>query len=143
MDVRVPDSWTRPVPAADGVDSPFWAAAAEGRLVVQHCRDCGTRQFYPRALCVTCGEDPEWEDVSGRGVLHTFTIIRQNGAEPFKDELPYVVGIIELDEGPRMMGNVTGCPVDSVFIGMPLAAYAVKVEDGIGIVFWEPAEAGK
>jgi uncharacterized OB-fold protein len=71
--------------------------------------------------------------------LHTFTIVRQNGAEPFRSELPYVVAMIDLEEGPRMMGNVTGCQVDDVFIGMLLVAYSVKVSDEVGVVFWEPA----
>jgi uncharacterized OB-fold protein len=140
MDVRTVDEWTRPQPVGDGAGAPFFAAAAEGRFLVQCCPACNSCQFYPRALCATCGGDPEWEEASGRGVLHTFTVIRQNGAAPFRDELPYVVGMVELDEGPRMMGNITGCQVDDVVVGMPLVAYAVKVSDRVGVVFWEPAD---
>lgn len=143
MEVRSTDAWTRPRPAGDGAGAAFWAAAAQGRLIIQHCPACGSRQFYPRALCINCGADPDWEEASGRGVLYTFTVIRQNGAEPFRDDLPYVVGIVELEEGPRMMGNITGCGVDEVAIGMPLVAYSVKASDDIGVVFWEPAPGGE
>jgi len=139
MEVRTADGWSRPKPAADGAGAQFWAAAAEGRLLIQHCPSCGSRQFYPRPICIACGSDPAWEEASGRGRLHTFTIVRQNGAEPFRSELPYVVAMIDLEEGPRMMGNVTGCQVDDVFIGMLLVAYSVKVSDEVGVVFWEPA----
>jgi uncharacterized protein len=139
MDVRAVDSWEKPIPAGGNVIGEFWSAAAEGRLVFQQCPVCGTRQHYPRLLCRTCGAEPEWRDASGDGVVHTFTIVRQNGAKPFNDELPYVVAIVELAEGPRMMGNVTGCPPESVTVGMPVRAYAVRVEDGLAIPFWEPA----
>jgi hypothetical protein len=139
VEVRREGEWTRPLPAPEPVSSEFWAAAAEGRLLIQRCPSCGARQFYPRALCTTCGDNPEWEEASGRGTVHTFTVIRQQGARPFRDELPYVVAVIELDEGPRMMGNITGCPIESVSIGMAVRAYVVEAEPGVGVPFWEPA----
>jgi uncharacterized OB-fold protein len=136
VEVRtVAEEWTRPIP----VPSEFWAAAAEGRLLIQHCQACGHRQFYPRAWCTDCGADPAWEEISGLGTVHTFTIVRQQGAKPFRDLIPYVVAIIELDEGPRMMGNITGCAIEDVTIGMAVRAYVVEAEPGVGVPFWEPA----
>ena len=131
--------WAKPLPALDPISSQYWSAAAEGRLLIQHCPACDHRQHYPRALCTRCGADPEWEEASGRGTVHTFTVIRQNGATGFRDETPYVVAMVELDEGPRMMGNVTGCPVEDVYVGMPVQAYAIEVEEGVGIPQWEMA----
>ena len=61
---------------------------------------------------------PEWHDASGKGTVHTFTIIRQNHAKPFREQLPYVVAMVELDEGPRMMSNVIDCDVADVHIGL-------------------------
>jgi uncharacterized OB-fold protein len=139
MDVRSVETWERPIPAGGNVVGEFWSAAAQGRLLIQHCPTCGARQFYPRQVCATCGAEPEWEQASGSGVVHTFTVVRQNGATPFKDELPYVVAMIELAEGPRMMGNVTGCAPEDVTVGMAVRAYAVKIEDDLAIPFWEPA----
>jgi uncharacterized OB-fold protein len=139
MEVRTVDTWEKPIPDGGNVIGEFWQAAAEGRLLIQRCPSCGTRQFYPRLVCVTCGAEPEWEEVSGDGVVHTFTVVRQNGAKPFSAELPYVVAMIELPEGPRMMGNVTGCAVEDVAVGMAVRAYAVRIEDGLAIPFWEPA----
>jgi hypothetical protein len=138
MDVRSVETWERPIPAGGNVVGEFWSAAADGRLLVQRCAACGTRQFYPRQVCATCGSTPEWEQASGRGVVHTFTIVRQNGAKPFSAELPYVVAIVELEEGPRMMGNVTGCAAEDVTVGMAVHAYAVKIEEGLAVPFWEP-----
>jgi uncharacterized OB-fold protein len=139
MDVRPVDEWSKPLPALEPVSTEFWAAAAEGRLLIQRCPACGHRQFYPRGMCTACGENPEWEEASGGGTVHTFTIIRQQGARGFRDDVPYAVAIIELDEGPRMMGNITGASVDQVAIGMRVRAYAVAAAEGIGIPMWEPA----
>jgi len=139
LEVRPAPDWSRPLPALDNVSSTYWSAAAEGRLLIQHCPQCGTYQFYPRAMCTECGADTEWVEASGRGTVYTFTVIRQNGSEPFRSELPYVVAMIALEEGPRMMGNVTGCPIDDVSIGMPVRAYIAAAEPGTGVPFWEPA----
>ena len=136
MDVLRDAEWTRPVPGPDDCERPFFEAAARGELIFQRCRDCGHGQHYPRAVCTACGSDPEWSTVSGQGTVHTFTIVRQNFAKPFKAELPYVVAIIELPEGVRMMGNVTGCSPDEVQVGMPVEAYAVVFEDGLAVPFW-------
>ena len=89
------------------MSAPFWEAASEGRLLYQRCPSCGHRQFYPRALCTACGATPEWAEASGRGEVHTFTVVRQHGGKAFREELPYVVAIVELSEGVRMMGTLT------------------------------------
>ena len=132
-------TWERPLPALDPVSRRFWEAASGGELLIQHCPVCGARQFYPRAVCATCGATPDWERASGLGTVHTFTVIRQNHARPFRNELPYVVAVIELDEGVRMMGNVTGCEVGDVHIGMRVEMYPVEAEPGVGVPFWRPA----
>ena len=119
------------------MSKPFWEAASRGELLIQRCPS-GHRQFYPRAVCRVCGSDPEWERASGRGTVHTFTVIRQNHARPFRDELPYVVAMVELDEGVRMMGNITDCAIDQVRIGMPVEVHMVQAEPGVGVPFWRP-----
>jgi len=131
--------WVKPLPAPFGVSAEFWSALASGRLLIQSCAECGHRQFYPRPMCVSCGSDPIWEEASGRGTVHTFTVIRQNGVPAFRDETPYVVAMIELEEGPRLMGGVTGCAAEELRIGMAVRAYALKVTPEIGLAMWEPA----
>ncbi len=140
MDIRdAAGSWQRPLPAADAGGKAYWAAAADGRLIIQHCPACDHRQFYPRELCTRCGAQPQWQDASGRGTVYSFTIVRQSATPPFRDELPYVVAVVELVEGPRMLANVVGCSPDEVHIGMPVLAHAVLVEPGLAIPMWEPA----
>jgi uncharacterized protein len=137
-EVLTPEEWRKPLPVIDEVNGAYWSAAAEGRLLIQECPHCHHRQFYPRALCTRCGGEPEWLECSGRGTVHTFTVVRQMGMRPFRDELPYVVAMIELEEGPRMMGNVTGCDPDAVRIGLPVEAYFVRAAEDVGVVMWRP-----
>jgi uncharacterized protein len=138
MDVIRGRVWSRPVPQGEGDYGPFLEGCAEGRLLVQRCTACEHRQFYPRPFCVRCAGPVEWIEASGLGSLYTFTVVRQFRGEPFGSELPYVVGMVDLDEGVRMLGTLTDVAVDDVRIGMPVESYAVEYEPGRAIVFWRP-----
>jgi uncharacterized OB-fold protein len=137
-DMRTPD---RPRPQKDPVSTAYWEACARGELLIQRCPSCGSRQFYPRALCTSCAAVPEWERASGRGIVHTFTVIRQNYAKPFRELLPYVVAMVELEEGPRIMGNISDCDVDDVSIGMPVEVWFEPGRDELAIPYWRPISA--
>ena len=92
---------------------PFFDAAREGRLLIQQCTACGEHQFYPRKICIHCGSpDVEWVEASGTGTVHTFTVIHQQGMPGWRDEVPYVAAIIDLEEGVRMTSNVVECRPD-------------------------------
>jgi uncharacterized protein len=128
----------RPLPGPDDLSSEYWAAARAGELWYQECGACGHRQFYPRYLCTACGAAPEWRVASGRGTVHTFTVVRKNLAPPFDRLTPYVLAVVELEEGPRMMGNITHCEPDEVGIGMAVTVYAVAVDEEVAVPFWRP-----
>lgn len=98
---------------ADPTTAPFWRAAREHRLVVQRCTSCGAHQFYPRPFCLACsGLELEWVAASGHATVYSKTTVRI----PVVDELtpPYSVGIVTLDEGPKLTTNLIG---DDVEIG--------------------------
>ena len=76
--------------------------------------------------------------VHGSRHVHTFTVVRQYGARPFRDELPYVIAMVDLEEGPRVFGSITDCDVDTVEIGMAVEVHFVKAADEIGIPYWRP-----
>jgi len=141
MDVIRGQEWQRTIPDPDDTQRPFYEAAARGELQYQRCADCGHAQFYPRAVCTACGASPGWATASGRGTVYTFTVVRQNFLPPFKDELPYVVAMVELEEGVRMMTNITGCPPEDVHIGLAVEAYAVECEEGLAVPFWRPVSS--
>jgi hypothetical protein len=123
-------TWNRPLPAPDNVTKTYWEATTRGELLYQRCPSCGHKQFYPRAMCTACAGDTEWVRASGRGVVHTFTVIRDN--KSMKGE-PYVVAMIELEEGVRMMSNITDTHLDDVSIGMPVEVYFEPAADDVAI----------
>ena len=111
----------RPRPIPDALTQPYWDAAAEGRLLVQRCDACERHQWYPRAHCVVCGAaDPAWVEAKGTGRLHTFTVLEKTPNPEFQGELPYVLAIVQLDEGVRVAANVVGVDHDALACEMPL-----------------------
>jgi uncharacterized OB-fold protein len=85
----------------------YWAAAAEHRLLVQRCAGCGHHQFYPRPFCLACSSRRiAWQQVTGRGWVYSLTTVRI----PVHPDLPppYVVALVDLDEGPRLLTNLAG-----------------------------------
>ncbi len=133
------EEWAKPLPGLDNVNQEYWQAAREGRLLIQECPACGHRQWYPRALCTACAAAPSWLETSGRGTLHTFTVIRQQGIPAFKAELPYAVVMVELEEGPMIFGSMPGVDVDTIEIGMALEVYFLAAADDTGVPYWRPA----
>jgi uncharacterized OB-fold protein len=113
----MPEQLERPLPVFPEPDTaPFWAATADHRLAYQVCRACGQVVFYPRRHCTGClRSDLEWRDSAGQGTVYTFTVIRQNGQPFFRARVPYVTGLIDLDEGFRMLAEIAADP-DTVHI---------------------------
>lgn len=98
----------------------FFEAAREERLLIQRCTSCGEHQFYPRKVCIHCGDASlEWVEASGRGTVHTYTVIHR-GIPGWLEEGPYVAAVIDLDEGVRMTSNIVDCPSEQVRVGMPV-----------------------
>ena len=101
----------------DPTTEPFWAACRERRLVIQRCKACGHHQFYPRPFCLACDSSTlAWVTASGEGRIYSMTTIRVP-ADPAMPP-PYVVAVVELAEGPRLLTNIEGGPAA---IGDPLA----------------------
>lgn len=104
-------------PQRSSETAPFWDACADHRLVLPRCDRCGTFIWYPRAFCPACSSpDVTWVEVSGRGTVYSRTVIRQ-GQGPYREVGPYVLAMVELEEGPRLLTNVVGCDPAEVTIG--------------------------
>lgn len=114
-------TYKKPLPRLDEETRGYWEALARHELVFQRCGQCGTQRFYARAVCPVClSSAVTWIRASGRGTVYSFTVTHQNQAPGFREELPYVLAVVELEEGLRMMTNVVGCAPDAVRIGMPV-----------------------
>lgn len=114
--------YNKPLPNPSFVSQPFWDAAKEHRLTFQRCRLCGTNVFYPRDICPgpNCfGVGTlDWIESSGRGTVYSFTVSYQPAHPGFRDDVPYMLAIVELDEGPRMNTNIINADPKDVAIGM-------------------------
>lgn len=123
---------TRPLPRPSLVTQPYWDAAAAHKLTVQECASCGHVQFYPRIVCTECASAELNELVcTGRGEVYTYTINHRAPHAYFKAQTPYVVAMVELEEGVRLMANIVGPSARDVQIGAPVM---VEFEDtGQGI----------
>ena len=132
--------YRKPLPRIDEESRGYWEALARHELYLQRCRACGTFRFYPRALCPDCLSDAtEWVRASGRGTVYSFTVTYQNQAPGFREEVPYVLAIVELAEGVRLMTNVVGSSPETVRIGMPVEVVFEDVTPEITLPKFRPA----
>lgn len=116
----MPDNQTspRPEPITDIESRPFWEGIAAGQLRIQQCCSCQAFNYYPRYLCPNCYSDAlAWKVASGHGTVHSFTVSRRPAGAGFAAEVPYVVALIDLEEGPRMLSNIVDSDPDDVIIG--------------------------
>ena len=126
--------YDKPLPIIDPDSAPYWKAAKNHKLLLKRCSACGKAHFYPRELCPHCHADTvDWIEARGTGSIYSFTVARRPAGPAFKPDAPYVVAIIELDEGARMMTNIVGCPPDSVKIGQRVSVVFEDVTDEISL----------
>lgn len=101
---ELPDRNAFPVPVEDRDTEAFWAATAEGRLVIPRCPACGFWIWQPKPLCPSCHATPEWTEVSGGGELASWAVMHPPVLPAFAETVPYTVLLVELDVGVRMLG---------------------------------------
>jgi len=134
-------TYTGPLPVPTPETKPFWDAARRHELTLPRCRPCGEFFFFPRAVCPRClSREVEWQRVSGHGTLHTFTVVHR-GAKGFPLGTPYVMAVVELAEGPRLMTNLVGVEPDpaKIRIGMPVEVVFQDATDEIALPHFRPA----
>ena len=130
---------SKPVPTPTDANRPFFAGCAEGVLRLRRCLKCGRHHAPTRAAC-DCGSVTfEWVQVAGRGTVFSHTVVHRAPDPAFRADLPYVIAIVEFDEGGRLMSNLINCAPDAVRVGMPVKAVFETVAEGVGVVKFEPA----
>ena len=104
-------TYLKPQPQPDKDTAPFWDGARERRLVVQQCTKCGTHRFPPSAYCAKCqSTEHKWIDTKGRGKVYSWIVVEHPiPGDVYRGDVPYVVALIELDEGVRLVSNIVGC----------------------------------
>lgn len=109
---------SRPLPRPTAETQPFWDGCSAGVVRYQCCAQCGTVQRVPRALCAACQSDAlAWRDAGGFGLVLSHTTVYRAPTPAFRDEAPYVIALIDMDEGFRLMVNVHGGAAAPIAIG--------------------------
>lgn len=133
-------SSTIPTPPKAPWAEPYWEAARRGQLRLQFCPDCQRHVFYPRLYCPHCaGAALEWVDACGRATLYSFTEVRSNAPSSFLDRMPFIIAIVDLEEGVRMMSGLVEYQPDAVQCGMPLELTFDPVSDELTLPKFRPA----
>ncbi|MBI4491693.1 MAG: Zn-ribbon domain-containing OB-fold protein [Chloroflexi bacterium] len=128
----------KPLPVITPTTEPFWRACAEGRLLLRRCQTCGSLFHYPRQACPSCwSEALEWRESSGRGAIWSFSQVHVAlGGDAWKDELPYTVVIVELDEGVRMLSRLVGSAADEPAVGDRVQVEFFRQAEGVCLPYF-------
>ena len=135
------EDYRSPLPRPTPDSKPFWEGCKAHELRLQRCRACNEAYFYPRNVCPSClSSDVEWFRASGRGKLHTFSVVHTAGKYP-PLPLPFVLAVVELEEGPRMMTNLVGVAADPAALrcDMPVVVEFANVTDEVTLPRFRPA----
>jgi uncharacterized OB-fold protein len=107
------------LPSPQPGTKPYWEGCKQHQLLLQKCGDCGRFQFYPRTICTSCSANTlDWVASSGAGTVVSWTIVRHPESEAYADDVPYVIALIKLQEGPTMMSQIIDSDVDSIRSGL-------------------------
>lgn len=114
----------KPQPQISEAARPYWEGANQGILKLQRCNGCGCVQFYPKPNCSYClCEDLAWFTASGKGFIYSYTVIWRAPSQAFAADVPYVLALIELEEGVKILANVRDCREKDLAIGKPVTVF--------------------
>ncbi len=131
-------TYDKPVPAIDAESEPYWTGAHEGRLMIQRCGRTGRCFLYSRRLAPG-QDDIRWIEAKGTGIVYSFTVCHAPAGPAFRDETPYVVACVELDEGARLVSNLATDDLDAVYIGQRVEVFFDRVSEELTIPKFRPA----
>jgi hypothetical protein len=130
----------KPIPRPAPESVPYWEAARQHRLELPRCNACGKFWFPPSQSCPHClASDFTWRAVSGEGKVFSFVTFHRVYHPAFAADVPYVVALVELAEGPRLLSNIVGVSPDAVRCEMPVKVTFDDVADGVSIPKFTPA----
>jgi uncharacterized protein len=129
----------KPLPVIDDDNRKFYEFAHQHELRMQQCTDCDHIRFPPGIVCPRCHSmQAEWTKLSGKGKVYSYTVYHIAFHPAFQKELPYTVAIIQLEEGPRLESNITGCKTDEIKIDMAVKVYFEDVNADLSLPKFKP-----
>lgn len=126
-DIATPTPPTPPAPRIDEDSLGFWEATRQGRIALCHCAECGAWLGRPLERCNVCAGPTEFADVTGAGTIYTFIVVHRPSIPAYAALVPYVVAVVEFDEGPRLPGIVLEERGPGVAIGQRVQAELMDV----------------
>jgi uncharacterized OB-fold protein len=134
-----PTTSSRPEVTPDERSKPFFEACAAGQLSIRRCAACRAWSAPADPFCSICGGGRlEWAQASGRGTIHTFGVVHHISHPGFRDEAPYNVAVVELEEGPRINTHIIGCANDEIRVGMAVTVDFVRTTNGVVVPKFRP-----
>ena len=131
----------KPLPKPSKWSKPFWEGTKQHKLLLKKCKVCGHIDHPPYLYCTECqSDDSEWIEASGRATLYAFAINEYGVPFPFIPDLPYVVALLDLQEGPRMLSNIVGCDPKALRNGMELEVVFEEASAEITLPKWRPVK---
>jgi hypothetical protein len=134
--------YAKPIPMPQGESDFYWEKAKAGELWLRKCNSCNQVYFYPRDISPCCfSKDTSWAQASGKATLYTYGIVHRAPHPGFRDDVPFVTAIVELEEGPLMPTNIvmSGPTPEKLEIGMPLEVVFEDITDKIALPKFRPA----
>jgi uncharacterized OB-fold protein len=132
----------RPVPLPDEITAGFWDSIRAHRLSLQRCASCSRFNHPPTLSCRACGsDDVVYETVSGRGTVYSYTVMRDAPAPGFRDHVPFLIGLVELVEQPRLLivTNLIDVDLADVRIGLDVEVAFETISEDCTLPQFRPA----
>ena len=131
---------SKPDPLVNNWARPFWEGTREEKLLIQRCLDCKKHIFYPRMACPFCFSDNiEWVEASGKGTIYSFTVVESNAPSPFVPDMPFVIAVVILEEGVRMLSNIVDCDTEALECDQAVEVTFEKLNDEFTLPKFRPA----
>lgn len=113
--------YNKPLPRPNADTRPFWEGCRQHKLLFQKCAACGYVRWPAAVICPRChSKESAWIESVGKGKIYTYTVFHEVYQPSFARDVPYTVAVIALDDGPRFLSNIIGCPPAEVRIDMPV-----------------------
>ena len=133
-------SYNKPLPRPNADTQPFWDACRQHELRFQKCLGCNHVRWPASIICPSCySKETEWIKAGGKGTVYTYTVYHQAFHPAFKEDIPYVTAIIELEEGPHFLSNIVGCDPAEVYCDMPVEVTWEDVDENYSLPKFKPA----
>jgi uncharacterized OB-fold protein len=130
---------SKPDPLVNNWARPFWDGTKEEKLLIQKCADCQKHIFYPRMACPFCFSDNiEWVEAAGKGTIYAFTVVENNAPSPFVPDMPFVIAVVILEEGVRMLSNIVECDPYALQCDQAVEVAFVKRNDEFTMPMFKP-----